>query len=205
MNLEGQKLGLLEITTRDESSNKPRWNYVCACGKIGSVREDCLRRKINPQRDCGCVSRKKRRDSLITHGRSYTRTYGIWKGMLERCKDLSNIYYGAKGITVCDRWKEFENFFADMGEAPEGLTIERKDGDKEYNKENCVWTTKKAQQRNTDYNVVLTIDELSLCVSEWSEKSGIDRSIIYQRVAAGWNHRDAVFAPKHSKNPGVRK
>src|SRR6266487_4166543 len=82
-----------------------------------------------------------------------TREFGVWASMRQRCLNTDNPAwhnYGGRGITICLRWLEsFDNFFADMGVCPPGLTLERLDNDKGYEPSNCVWSTRKAQMRNT--------------------------------------------------------
>lgn len=85
------------------------------------------------------------------HGMSETREYAAWTAMRERCNN-QNCYnyplYGARGISVCERWNSFENFYADMGPRPKGYSIERKDNDGNYEPSNCKWATKLEQARN---------------------------------------------------------
>jgi hypothetical protein len=79
-------------------------------------------------------------------------TYRSWHGMRQRCSDPKQEnykYYGGRGITVCDRWQSFENFLADMGERPEGTSIDRyPDNDGNYEPGNCRWATRSQQQHN---------------------------------------------------------
>lgn len=81
-----------------------------------------------------------------------TSTYRIWAGMKNRCLNPKNKdfkHYGGRGITVCDQWMTFSNFFADMGERPGKLTLDRIDGAKGYEPDNCRWATMKQQRQNT--------------------------------------------------------
>lgn len=91
----------------------------------------------------------------LTHNHSYTRVYKTWSDMLQRCnnpKRENYPRYGGRGIKVCKRWYDFQNFLTDMGERPKGrkrqYSIERKNNDKGYNKNNCIWATKDIQNKN---------------------------------------------------------
>lgn len=95
--------------------------------------------------------RKRQNLWSVTHGKSRTKTYKIWTAMKCRCLnpyDERYMDYGGRGITVCKSWLKFENFIADMGEKPNGLTLEREDNNKGYSPKNCVWATPKTQARN---------------------------------------------------------
>lgn len=133
------------------------------------------------------------------HGMKGTRTYRIWKVMLTRCNNPNVInysIYGGRGITVCPRWWSFVAFLADMGDAPDGLTLDRKDGDKNYEPDNCRWATYSEQNNNRgDYNVFYTLDGVSLTLPGWCRRSGVCVATARTRLARGWDFRRAVTEP----------
>ena len=103
--------------------------------------------------------------------------------------------YGGRGIKVCDRWQDFENFAADMGPRPEGCSIERIDNDGGYNPENCRWATRKEQNRNTRRNKLMTMGGVTRCLSEWAEVVNIHETVLRQRLFMGWTDEKALTTP----------
>jgi len=136
-----------------------------------------------------------------THGKSKTRTYKIWCGLISRCYDEGNSsyeWYGRVGVTVCDRWRGpggFERFLADMGEAPVGMTIERKENNRPYEPGNCVWASTSVQARNRKNTVRLTIDGVTKCAADWADEYRIGRKTLYFRLRSGWSPEEAVKTP----------
>jgi hypothetical protein len=120
--------------------------------------------------------------------------------MRARCSNRSEPaykYYGGRGILVCERWlgdHGFENFLADMGEVPPGLTLDRRDNDGNYEPGNCRWATKKEQCRNFSRNRSIEIDGRVKCLAEWSEDSGIKVGTILTRLKFGWSS-DRLLSP----------
>lgn len=105
--------------------------------------------------------------------------------MLDRCENpQSNRFYthGARGIKVCDRWKEFDNFFADMGAKPEGLTLERVNNDGDYEPSNCRWATYTEQSRNTRRNFYIDFRGERRCLSEWCELLGLPYKRTWEQI-----------------------
>ena len=128
------------------------------------------------------------------HGMKNSREYSIWDSMKARCLRKSNASYknyGAKGITVCERWMCFENFFEDMGFS-NGLCIDRIDSTQGYFKENCRWVSHKENNRNKKNNVLI---EGKTC-AEWSEISGLSPQVIHHRLhKLKMNPIEAVTTP----------
>jgi len=117
--------------------------------------------------------------------------------MRKRCSGASEwrTNYFDRGITVCERWMKFENFLADMGECPNGLTLDRINNDEGYEPGNCRWASIVEQCNNKRTNRIITVDGVSLTVTEWSRRTGISNSAISQRLRLGWSERDAVLSP----------
>lgn len=119
------------------------------------------------------------------NGKVRSKTYNSWAGMIQRTQNPKSkmfSYYGGRGISVDERWLQFENFLADMGEKPEGTEIERRDNDGDYEPSNCYWATRKQQMRNTSWNRMLTVGDRTQCISAWAEETGIPRSTIMYRL-----------------------
>jgi hypothetical protein len=95
---------------------------------------------------------------------------------------------------VCDAWQHFDKFLADMGERPDGTSLDRINSDGNYEPKNCRWTTPQQQARNTRRNVTVTIDGQAKTVAEWAEHPMAARDkTIYKRLKSGWSGREAVF------------
>lgn len=119
-------------------------------------------------------------------------TYRSWNAMKQRCQDKNHpafYRYGGRGITVCERWQKFINFLEDMGERPEGKSVDRIDNNKGYCKENCRWATPKEQcnnTRNNIKNIYIVYRGERKSVVEWEKITGIDNVKIRNRIKKGW-------------------
>lgn len=124
------------------------------------------------------------------YGITHTSTYIVWSNMLKRCHDTTNKdyqWYGARGITVCDRWREsFVNFITDMGEAPSGLVLERKDNNASYCKDNCAWVTRSQNCRNRRSNHLIEFKGVTKTLTAWAEEYKMDSSTLRKRLKLGW-------------------
>lgn len=129
--------------------------------------------------------------------RNGTKEYTAWKGMRQRCRNPKNPKYhryGGRGITVCDEWDLFENFLRDMGPAPGGeYSVDRKDNNGNYCKDNCRWATNKVQTNNSSRNRILTYGGIAMSVTQWAEKLKISTHTLNHRVTAlGWTIEKAI-------------
>jgi hypothetical protein len=103
--------------------------------------------------------------------------------------------YGAKGIKICERWMKFENFLADMGERPEGTTLDRKNGTKGYEPGNCRWATPTEQTNNLKTNRKITYDSRTQNIKEWAAELGCSHQAIAYRLNEGWSVEEAFTIP----------
>jgi hypothetical protein len=144
--------------------------------------------------------------SNFKHGKSKTKIYGIWLAMRRRCeKEQNPAYknYGGRGITVSEEWKLFDNFFRDMGEKPDGKTLERIDNNLGYSKENCIWASRKEQARNKRNIKHLTFNGVTKSMAEWSEETRISIGTIWRRSKMGWSDEEIINTPLVNKRAGI--
>lgn len=134
----------------------------------------------------------------LSHRMTKTSTYRVWSGMKARCYTPSAAgyaNYGGRGIRVCTRWHKFENFLADMGERPEGMSLDRINGNGDYTPANCRWATRLEQNRNQSDLVFLTLDGETHCLSAWAERYWMSESTLRARLRRGWDTRRAITTP----------
>lgn len=127
---------------------------------------------------------------ISIHGGRHSRLYRVWCGMKERCNNPNNKRYGrygGRGIKICEAWEDFAEFqkWSEANGYSEGLTIDRIDNSGNYEPCNCRWVTQKEQNRNYSRNHRITFNGETLCIAEWSEKTGINRATILYRLQNG--------------------
>lgn len=178
------------------------WEVKCDCGN--TVFTTTRQLKSGYVYSCGCKPKPRKARSIKTHGKSKTTEFGIWKAMRLRCQNPNHSawrYYGGRGISVCDKWKNFSSFYEDMGPRPSmNHTLDRINVNGNYEPLNCRWATKAQQDSNKRSNRYLQIGGVRLTVTQAGRVFNIPWHRIRSRSASGWPPRAAIFAPKHTKD-----
>lgn len=202
LNITGLRSGKLIVISPSHQVDKHYWwKCKCDCGNEVIIAGQRLRDKKT--QSCGCITKTQ-------NGLSTSLTYRSWKSMIQRCYDTKVPHYkryGAKGITVCERWqKSFLNFLEDMGERHKGMTLDRMNSTGNYCKENCRWATNKQQGRNRSNNHIIEAFGKKQTLIDWAEETGINWSTILIRLKrSNWPvelalTKKTVKRGKHMKN-----
>jgi hypothetical protein len=203
IDLTQQKFNRLTIIKRlnNNQYGSSRWLCECNCGQETIVLGSDL--TGGKTQSCGCLR--------IKHGHTAkfkkSKTYISWYHMIQRCTNPNNKDYhdyGERKITVCRQWLKFENFLADMGEVPDSLQIDRINNNKGYYKENCRWTTSKINNRNRRSNHLISYNNKTQCVMEWSEEIGIPEYVIRQRLKHDWSIQRTLITPVRKRKKTKR-
>lgn len=186
IDLTGSVFGEWVVLGRDKNyqGRMVKWMCVCECGKTKSVYGSSLRSETS--KSCGCLRKKLGLPAYVKHGHSNTKTYYSWAGAKSRClnpKDASYKYYGGRGITICERWfSDFRLFLEDMGEKPEGFSLERKDVNGNYEPGNCKWILKSKQALNRRNTVFATYNGKTKPLSEWAKDFKVIHGSLHSSV-----------------------
>lgn len=140
---------------------------------------------------------------MTTHGMSNTTEYKTWERIKKRCYN-KNVYnycdYGGRGILMCDEWKNsFEVFYKDMGDRPEGTSIDRIDNDKGYSKENCRWATNEEQCNNRRSNINITYKGETQTLAQWCRELNLEYQTVKARIQESGMTPDDAFELEHKR------
>lgn len=214
--LIGQRFNRLTIL--DIWKDEEKGYYMCKCRcDCGNLRENRLTYVKNGAiKSCGCIKYKYRslpgKTECIFDGRAAHPLHKVWNSMLDRCENPNNPMfpiYGARGISVCEEWRDFRKFVEwsnSVGGRPDGYSLDRIDTDGNYCPENCRWADEETQQNNKRTNRYLTYKGETLSLSQWSRKTGLSRCAIQYRFMQGWSAEDILEVPlNHRKGEYRRK
>lgn len=196
--ITGKQFGRLTAVHLIGSYKKAHyWLCRCSCGKSVEVASGSLR--SGNTMSCGCLISEGVISRSTTHGKSKTAIYGMWRRMIQRCEDENCTdykYYGARGITVCDAWHNFETFIKDVGDRPKGMTLDRVRNNEGYGPDNFRWATHHEQMNNTRSNVKTLLDGKLLSIKEMAEISNITYETMKARLTRlGYTAEQALFKP----------
>lgn len=199
--ISGQKFGRLTVIryAGKSQSNQTMWECQCECGNTITAQAQNL--KNGHTKSCGCYNIELTSKRNRTHGETRTRLYNIWHDMCYRCygeKHHSYYLYGAKGITVCDEWKNsFEKFrdWALQNGYADNLSIDRIDSTGNYEPSNCRWATDLVQANNTNRNRYFTIDGITDTLANWCRKYNMPYATVSSRIRGEWDIVDALTLP----------
>lgn len=177
--------------------HKTIWLCSCECGREIVVPTANLSNEHT--RSCGCFRKEVTAERRYKHGKSYSREHRIWRLMLVRCScPTTQAYpsYGGRGIVVCERWRKFESFYADMGDAPMRHSLDRIDNDGPYSPENCRWATQERQCRNTRRTVMVTFRGRTQSLPDWADELGLKQGTLRHRLRR-WSVEKALTDALH--------
>jgi len=195
VDLSGSRFGRYEVIREvQEAGRNRKWECQCDCGNVKEVFQNALvsGRVVS----CGCYNKEQK----TVHGLERHYLYPTWINMVNRCtnpKDARWHQYGGRGIKVCDRWLESPaNFIEDMGDRPEGKSLDRKNNDGDYTKGNCRWATAEEQHMNRS----VTIKVGDSCLTHEAKARGMSLSTVYHRIhRSGWTIEEALNTPVGEK------
>lgn len=196
MELSGVRFGRLIAVQKATSGKRAAWHCVCDCGAEVVKAQGDLR--SGDTTSCGCARRDANIRRNTKHGLTSTPTYRKWQGMWKRVRSPhahGNACYA--GTTVCKRWAKFENFLADMGEAPVGYSLDRINNRKGYMPSNCRWVPLSEQARNTRRLRFFN----GVHVSKAARDAGLAPDVVFDRInKLGWSIERALSTPKRNIN-----
>lgn len=185
---------LLSIVGRN-AHGKNLWKVLCDCGREDVKAASELSSQQSCSRECIFHKGKPRKHPIGTE-----KEYRAWKDLCRRCTDPEHRlygYYGGRGITVCEEWKDdFLAFYSHIGPTPSSdMTVDRKENNKGYEPGNVRWATRVEQSNNRRNTIMLTANGATKPLAEWARELGVWHSKLFRRYEAGWPHQDIINKP----------
>lgn len=157
-----------------------KWHCLCNCGKEKILKTAKL--TTGHTKSCGCLAKT----NAVKHNAVGTKEYITWTNIKARCTNPNNTSYknyGGRGITIIDTWlNSFENFYNDMGDCPDGFSIERVENNKGYNKDNCIWASSKTQSMNRRSNFIVSYKGEEKPLKQWCDDLKLDYKKVFARI-----------------------
>jgi hypothetical protein len=176
--LTGQRFGRLVVTAQAHGRSRVSWLCECDCGATKTILA------------CNITCGKTTSCGKCVNVAANMRVHRVWSSMLSRCRNRNHRafhLYGGRGISVCDRWSSFSAFLTDMGQPPEGHSLDRVNNDGNYEPANCRWATKNEQANNTRANRLITIDGRTQTMKQWASERGLNYATVKTRLnVLGW-------------------
>lgn len=204
----GQKFGRLVVVDQyalPTVNGGRAWICLCECGNYTLLPGYKIYKRLT--RSCGCLQRDVAAERTTVHGNFATHRseYIAWDVMIRRCHDPKHgayYRYGARGITVCEEWRNsFDRFLQDMGPKPSPThSIDRVDNSRGYEAKNCRWATKKEQAWNRKTNTLVTHAGQTKPVSQWAYEVNMPPECLRNRLYYGWSVEDALTFPVDRAN-----
>lgn len=197
----GDRFGRLVVREKarwNKQARKTYWLLACDCG--AEVLAFASQLKRGRKKSCGCLLKdlSRPRPKGMRH-----RLRRSWEAMMARCYNPKNHNYpeyGARGITVCDRWRtSFEAFWEDLGDRPPATSLGRKDGTRGYEPDNCTWESEAEQHDNRATTIWVTVAGYPESLRAACARLGVSRSLVHSRLKNGWSEALAFSKPKHVK------
>lgn len=194
---------LTVISIAEKRHHKYHWNCICDCGKETIVSVSKI--TTGWTKSCGCLGINNLNVDRYVHGMRHSRFYGTWKSMINRCENPKYVHYkdyGGRGIKVCEEWKNSIQTFHDWCVAnghQEGLTLDRKDVNGNYEPNNCRWATLKQQANNTRRTLYVYVDGIKYTATEITEKYGMGGTLVHKYSTKYKNFAEAIEKWKWNK------
>ena len=205
IDLTGQRFGrLLALERANYNNHGAYWLCECDCGNKKIISGKSLRKGLTIS--CGCYAKEQRRKATTKHGQAKNRLDNLYDKMKQRCYctySKSYIWYGARGIKICDEWLQNKKAFFewayqngyDINDPYMKCTLDRIDVNGDYSPENCRFVDIKTQCNNRTTNRLITYQETTLNLIGWEKKTGIKRGTIAHRLKLGWPVKEALTRP----------